>query len=84
MYLTTETNNIKYCGACKDSYDYCAWIGKSECGSEMMVKQCRKFCGFCGDECKDNDSLCTQWAKQGFCQDLDDVRSECKKSCKLC
>jgi len=80
-------DKITYCenynpnsGSCKNS----RFTG-GKCSGQAVGDCCKKSCGKCGgssSNCKDNNSRCPGWTS--YCSWHSWVKSNCKKTCKLC
>uniref|UniRef100_A0A914DMA8 ShKT domain-containing protein n=1 Tax=Acrobeloides nanus TaxID=290746 RepID=A0A914DMA8_9BILA len=75
--VDTEDNCSQYLSLCSN-INYAA----------LLSKYCRKTCGMCGPNCKDQSSECTVWnsASDPFCTDsfYKNVTCYCAKTCGLC
>ena len=69
---------------CADTITYCA-ESKQKCTSERWMNvHCRKTCGFCTPNCKDDVTYCKDYKKQRKCNSEAWLKTSCKRTCGFC
>jgi len=80
-YPTMPTPTVAPPPPCQDKITYCDQQ-KDTCSQPWAKEHCRKTCGFCTSDCKDEVNYCRDYKTQ--CGSLDWLKTYCRKSCKLC